>query len=98
MPSGCLRPAPVHGSRLLSQDRVAGKGLTREQRQHLHLLRRRKHIIGWVVVALGGVIGVIHWLGHLGAFGSPPSTLADLVAGYPAAGVLIVIGFVLVGQ
>lgn len=46
----------------------------------------------------GAVIALVHWLGHVGAFGGQPSNLADLLAGYPAAALVFVAGAILAGQ
>lgn len=62
--------------------------------------RRRRRLVraGQVLMAVGAVILVTHWLGHLGAFGSQPSSLADLLVGYPTGAVVFLLGAVLAGQ
>ncbi|NEK95470.1 hypothetical protein GCU67_15040 [Modestobacter muralis] len=61
--------------------------------------RKRRNVrIGQVLMALGVLIAVTHWLGHIGAFGDQPSGFVDLVAGYPAAAVVFILGAVLAGQ
>lgn len=60
--------------------------------------RRRLVRIGQALMAVAVVIGAVHWLGHLGAFGGEPSGLQDLLVGYPAAGVLFIAGAILAGQ
>ncbi|GAB2917587.1 hypothetical protein GCM10027047_14130 [Rhodococcus aerolatus] len=49
-----------------------------------------------MLVAVGLAVGVLHVVTHLGAFSvlSPPG-LQDLVMGYPAAGVIVVAGVLL---
>ena len=47
----------------------------------------------------GVVVGIVHWLTHLEAFGpeQPPLWL-DLVAGYPMAAVLLIAGGIVAGK
>ena len=52
---------------------------------------RARRTIGWVLVGLGVVVGVSHWLTHLGAWDFALQGIEDLVAGYPMA-VLLGIG------
>jgi len=54
---------------------------------------------GQALMIVGGLIAIVHWLAHIEAFGpgQPPGWL-DLVAGYPMAAVLIVIGAIVAGQ
>lgn len=54
--------------------------------------------MGKVLMGVGLVIAVVHWLGHVGAFGSQPSSLTDLLAGYPAAALVFIVGAILAGQ
>ena len=78
----------LHQQRALSD---ADNGASRRR-------RRRLVRVGQLLMAVGVVIMVVHWLGHLGVFGGQPSSLADLLVGYPAAFVVIFIGVVLAGQ
>ena len=47
----------------------------------------------------GVVVGIVHWLTHIEAFGpeQPPLWL-DLVAGYPMAAVLLIAGGIVAGE
>jgi hypothetical protein len=56
---------------------------------------RRRRIAGWLLVAIGAVMAVIHMITHLGRLRI--IGLQDLLIGYPMAGVLILGGFLLVG-
>lgn len=47
---------------------------------------------GWTLVGLAIVVGVSHWLTHLGVWGFASQGLMDLMAGYPMAGMLGVLG------
>jgi len=49
---------------------------------------RRRRILGWTLVVLAIVVGVSHWMEHLGMFSFASEGIEDLVAGYPLAGVL----------
>jgi hypothetical protein len=62
--------------------------------------RRKRRVIrtGQVLMAVGVVIALTHLLAHMEAFGAQPSTLVDLLAGYPAAAVLFLFGAVAAGQ
>lgn len=80
-----------------------GSALTAAERrdaERLRAYRRRRRLVrvGQVLMALGAVIAVVHWLGHIGAFGGQPSNLTDLLAGYPAAAVVFIAGGILAGQ
>jgi hypothetical protein len=44
--------------------------------------------VGWGLVTAAVLIGVSHWLRHLGVFTILPHGLADLFIGYPAAAAL----------
>ncbi|MGF2949779.1 hypothetical protein [Microbacterium alcoholitolerans] len=46
-------------------------------------------------MVIGALIAIIHWLSHLEAFGpGQPEGWIDLVAGYPMAMLLIIVGAV----
>ena len=60
--------------------------------------RRRTLRAGQLLMAVGLAIAVIHWLAHLGAFGGPPSGVADLLVGYPTGGLLFLAGAVAAGR
>jgi|TARA_R110002020_G_scaffold3242_3_gene14714 hypothetical protein len=47
----------------------------------------------------GAAVGIIHWLAHLEAFGpAQPEGWVDLVAGYPAAALLVIVGAVVASR
>lgn len=63
--------------------------------------RRKRRLVrtGQAVMLVAVLIAVTHMLAHLQAWGGgPPSGLADLLVGYPTAGVLFVVGAILAGQ
>lgn len=62
-------------------------------RRHRRLIR-----IGQVLMAAGALVGIGHWIAHLAPAGQGPSVAQDIYAGYPAAGLLIMIGAVLAGR
>lgn len=63
---------------------------------------RRKRVLiraGQVLMLVGALLAVEHVAAHLGAFGQQsPSLLIDLLAGWPLAAVLFMIGAMLAGQ
>ena len=56
---------------------------------------RRKVRAGQALMAVGVVVAVVHAYQHLA---SSPSGIIDLLAGYPAAGVVFMIGAILAGR
>lgn len=68
--------------------------LERRWRRHRILVR-----LGQILMIAGALVAAIHWLAHLEAFGpGQPPGWVDLVAGYPAGVVLLVIGAILAGR
>ncbi|VXB06269.1 hypothetical protein [Plantibacter sp. T3] len=63
--------------------------------------RRRQRFLraGQALMVTGALIGISHWLAHLGAFGpeQPPGWL-DLAAGYPMAAAFLIAGAIVAGQ
>lgn len=57
----------------------------------------RIRAFGWTLVALGVIVGVSHWLAHLGVL-YEATGLADLLVGYPMAGLLGVAGAVVLSR
>lgn len=58
-----------------------------------------RRIAAYSLVALAAVIGVNHVLAHLGGAWLPMSLgWQDLLVGYPAAGLLALTGFIILGQ
>ncbi|WP_218938342.1 hypothetical protein [Modestobacter altitudinis] len=72
----------------------------RRDAERLQAYRRKRRLVraGQVLMALGLVTAIVHWLGHIGVFGGQPSGLNDLLAGYPAAAVVFFLGAILAGQ
>lgn len=54
---------------------------------------------GQVLMVVGALVAIQHWLAHLGAFGpeQPPLWL-DVAAGYPMGAVLLVAGAIVAGR
>jgi hypothetical protein len=60
---------------------------------------RRFKRLGRILMLLGLVVAITHWLAHLQAFGpSQPPGWMDLAAGYPTGAVLVISGAILAGQ
>ncbi|MFF9565647.1 hypothetical protein ACF1AJ_20030 [Leifsonia sp. NPDC014704] len=71
---------------------------TPEQLRARYLRKRRFLRIGQGLMAIGLIVGLQHWLAHLGVFGAQPPGWVDLAAGYPLAAVLLVGGAITAGQ
>lgn len=55
--------------------------------------------VGQALMIVGAGVAIVHWLTHLEVFGpTQPPLWADLVAGYPAGGLLFMIGAVFAGR
>lgn len=76
--------------RHVAQQKSEAKKLTPEQ-----YMRRR--VFGWTLVALGVVVGVTHWLAHLGVL-YEDKAIWDLTIGYPTAGILGVAGAIVLSK
>lgn len=59
---------------------------------------QRRRFFGWSLVAVGVAVGVSHWLQHLGFFELLSTGPADLVIGYPMAGLLGVGGAIVLSK
>lgn len=58
---------------------------------------RRRHGWGWLLVAIGIVMGAAHIITHLGRLQFLPSAgWQDLLVGYPTAGAIALVGFALI--
>ena len=75
---------PTHREPRNGSDRFA------EYRSH-----RRKVRAGQALMAVGLVVAAVHMFQHLA---SSPSGMVDLVAGYPMAGAIFLVGAVLAGR
>lgn len=84
-------PRPGRAGR--SAAKVTGQDRTPEYRRKRRIIRT-----GQVLMVLGVVVAVVHVLAHLGMFGGQPSGLVDLLAGYPMAAVLVMVGAIAAGQ
>lgn len=63
-----------------------------------HRRHRRLVRIGQALMAAGAIVGVWHWILHLGPTEQQPSAALDLLAGYPAAALLLLLGALLAGR
>lgn len=67
-----------------------------EQKRHAWRKRQAKRRAAFVLMALGVVVAGSHLLEHLNVFQLLPNPAAqDLLLGYPTAGVLLVVGLIL---
>ena len=72
-------------------DLSASERVERDRQRRLRDWRRRRLLAG-TLFALGTLVGISHWLEHLGAFTLYRSGVDDLIAGYPMAALLIFLG------
>jgi hypothetical protein len=63
-----------------------------------HRRHRRLVRIGQVLMAAGALVAISHWIAHLAPTGQGPSTAEDIFIGYPAGGLLILIGAIVAGR
>lgn len=61
--------------------------------------QRRALRIGQIIMMVGLIVAIVHWLAHIEAFGpGQPEGWLDLVAGYPMGALLLVIGGVIASR
>lgn len=72
--------------------------LTPERIREKYRRRRRFVRFGQVIMLAGLLIAFQHWLAHLGVFGAQPPLWLDVVAGYPAGALILVIGAIVAGR
>lgn len=77
------------------QNSAAAKEAARRQYRRARVLVR----VGQALMVAAALLALEHVAAHLGALGGQqPPLLIDLVAGWPLAGVLFIIGAILAGQ
>lgn len=59
---------------------------------------RRRRAIGWTLATLGAVVFVQHLLHHMGFFTLVSPGVDDLIAGYPLAAALAVVGAIVLSK
>lgn len=59
---------------------------------------RRRRLLGWSLVTLGVIVGVQHFISHLGVFSLISPGVDDIVAGYPLAGLLGIAGAIVLSR
>jgi hypothetical protein len=59
---------------------------------------RARRTLGWTLVGLGIVVGVSHWLTHIGVWDFASQGIEDLVAGYPMAALLAIGGAIVLSR
>jgi hypothetical protein len=63
--------------------------------------RKRQKSVGWCLLGLAAALAASHFFAHLDAPNLTPFLsirLQDVLVGYPAAGALLVVGVLLLGQ
>ncbi len=85
--------------RLRRSARGGGRGARVPPARRISLRRYRfERAAGWTLVGLAIVIGVSHWLTHVGVWGFASQGVMDLVAGYPMAAVLGIAGSIVLSR
>ncbi len=69
-----------------------------EATRRRHRRKRRMIRIGQVIMVLAVLLALEHVGAHLGAFGGQPSLVIDLIAGWPLAALVFIIGAMFAGQ
>ena len=62
-------------------------------RRHRRLVRT-----GQVLMAIGALVAIAHWIAHLAPAGQGPSTIEDIFIGYPTGALLLLAGAVIAGR
>jgi hypothetical protein len=86
--------AKAREQRVLAAQREQRKKEDRRLTPEQHMRRRA---FGWSLVGLAVLVGVTHWLAHLGAL-YEDRALWDLTIGYPTAGALAVVGILVLSK
>lgn len=67
-----------------------------EAQQHKWAKRRRDTRFGWSLIVSGGLLGLFHWLRHMGVVGiGIDPVVQDFVIGYGTAMLLVIVGLCL---
>lgn len=69
-----------------------------EEARQKYRRKRRFHLAGQAFMLAAVVVGVQHWLWHLGVFGAEPPLWSDFYIGYPTATLLLLVGAMTVGR
>jgi hypothetical protein len=72
--------------------------VAREVAQRRYRHRRQMIRVGQVIMLAAVLLALEHVGAHLGAFGGQPSIVVDLVAGWPLAGLMFIVGAMFAGQ
>lgn len=90
-------PGPATGGCSLGPERRSE--LRRARRPgSSHPAYRVRRTLGWALVGLAIVVGVSHWLTHLGAWDFASQGIEDLVTGYPMAALLGIGGAIVLSR
>jgi hypothetical protein len=92
---------PESRKRRRASEKRAAETQAAQQRAEKRMLTpaqyMRRRSFGWSLVALGVLIGVTHWLAHLGVL-YEDTGLWDLTIGYPTAALVGVLGAVVLSK
>jgi len=81
-----------------ARETQAAQQRAKQQKQISVRAYRFRRALGWGLVGLGILVGVSHWLTHIGLWGFASQGVMDLVAGYPMAAALAIAGSIVLGR
>jgi len=81
-----------------ARETQAAQQRAKQQKQISVRVYRFRRALGWGLVGLGILVGVSHWLTHIGLWGFASQGVMDLVAGYPMAAALAIAGSIVLGR
>lgn len=90
------RPRDKRHEAQARETQAAQRASTRKQLTLRQYQLRRA--FAWGLVVLGILVGVTHWLAHLGLWSFAKQGVMDLVAGYPMAALLAILGSIMLGR
>ncbi|TDW28870.1 hypothetical protein [Cryobacterium psychrophilum] len=78
----------------------AKPALSPQDEAHRKYRRGRIYVrTGQVLMIVGALVAIVHWLAHIEAFGpTQPELWLDAAAGYPMGAMLLISGAIIAGQ
>ncbi|MEO5316783.1 hypothetical protein PV772_22140 [Pseudarthrobacter sp. CC12] len=72
----------------------------KQQNDYQSRYRRHRRLVrtGQVLMALGALVAIAHWVAHLAPTGQGPSITEDIFIGYPTGALLLLAGAVIAGR
>lgn len=92
-------PSRPRDKRHEAQARETQSAQRAKQRKQLTVRQYQvRRAFGWGLVGLAIVVGVSHWLAHIGLWKFATPGVMDLTAGYPMAAALGIAGSIVLGR